>query len=161
MSHSSMTYSQKKRSKLDYRSVYFKRNPGLFGCVWFCAYCHRPLVGKHSVVVDHIMPLNNPLGRNKGYNLVASCQTCNSRKSDKVDFRVAEGYAVKVLQSIIFTVQKIVILFFVALYACCQRIIAFVCSMITSPFRKGSAKTIAVAVIVYALFVYFLFKSIY
>ena len=44
-----MTYSQKKRAKLDYRAVYFSHNPGLFGCIWFCAYCKKPIVGKQNV----------------------------------------------------------------------------------------------------------------
>lgn len=90
-----MTYSQKKRAKLDYRAVYFSHNPGLFGCIWFCAYCKKPIVGKQNVQVDHIMPLNNPLGMNRRFNLVAACPVCNNRKSDRVDYRVAQGYVNK------------------------------------------------------------------
>ena len=52
------SYSQRKRDEFDYRREYFKHNPGIFGCVWTCAYCHRPIVGKQNVQVDHIMPLN-------------------------------------------------------------------------------------------------------
>lgn len=101
-----MTYSQRKRAKLDYRAEYFKHNPGLFGCIWICAYCGAPLLGAHNVVIDHIMPLNSPLGMNNRFNLVASCQKCNLEKSDAVDYRVVKGYTSKFLQSILFTVQK-------------------------------------------------------
>ena len=32
------SYSQRKRDKMDYRREYFKHNPGIFGCIWNCAY---------------------------------------------------------------------------------------------------------------------------
>ncbi len=41
-------------------------------------------------MVDHIVPLNSVLGRNARYNLVASCNTCNLKKSDKIDTRIAK-----------------------------------------------------------------------
>ena len=116
MHHDSRSYSQRKRDQMDYRRVYFSRNPGLFGCVWTCAYCHKPLLGRHSVQVDHIMPLNNPLGMNKSFNLVAACAKCNNDKSDKFDQRVAIGYMSKLLEIILFTLQKIAIVVFVAVW---------------------------------------------
>lgn len=111
-----MTYSQRKRAQLNYRAEYFRHNPGLFGCVWSCAYCHKPLLGMHNVVIDHIMPLNSPLGLNTRFNLVASCYKCNAEKSDNVDFRVIKGYRAKVFQSIVFTIQKVIILAFVGMW---------------------------------------------
>ena len=102
--HSQMTYSQKKREKLDYRHEYFKRNPGLFGRVYFCAYCKRPLLRK-DVQVDHIIPLNSHLGRNKAYNLVAACGPCNLAKSDKKDLRILLGYASKSADTVMYKAQ--------------------------------------------------------
>ena len=97
------SYSQRKRDKMDYRTEYFKHNPGLFGCIWFCAYCHRVILGERNVEVDHIVPLNNVLGMNKRFNLVAACQKCNRSKSDKLDGRVAVGYISKIFEVIIFS----------------------------------------------------------
>lgn len=102
----SLTYSQRKREKMDYRQEYFRNNPGLFGKLYFCAYCKRPLFRK-DVQVDHIMPLNNALGRNVRYNLVAACATCNRNKSDKVDGRVVIGYASKVTDTALYAVQNV------------------------------------------------------
>ena len=31
------SYSQAKRDELDYRTEYFKHNPGILGCIWRCA----------------------------------------------------------------------------------------------------------------------------
>lgn len=107
------SYSQKKREKFPYREMYFKHNPGLFGCIWTCAYCHRPLLGRNNVVVDHIIPLNSPLGRNATFNLVASCSECNLRKSDKIDYRVPKGYVSKMLESTLFTIQRGIIFCFI------------------------------------------------
>lgn len=100
-----LTYSQRKREKLDYRHEYFKNNPGLFGKIYFCAYCKRPLLRK-DVQVDHIMPLNNALGINTRYNLVAACGECNRKKSDKVDGRVVIGYASKVTDTALYATQS-------------------------------------------------------
>ena len=102
--HPQMTYSQKKREKLDYRHEYFKRNPGLFGRVYFCAYCKRPLLRK-DVQVDHIIPLNSRFGRNKAYNLVAACGPCNLAKSDKKDLRILLGYASKTADTVMYKTQ--------------------------------------------------------
>ena len=102
-----LTYSQRKREKMDYRYEYFKHNPGLFGKIYFCAYCKRPLFRK-DVQVDHIMPLNNALGRNVRYNLVAACSRCNQRKSDTVDGRVVIGYLSKATDTAMYGVQSVV-----------------------------------------------------
>ena len=69
------------------------------------------------------MPLNSPLGRNSRFNLVAACHKCNLEKSDKVDYRVVKGYASKVLESTLFTIQKGFILVFVAVWWVIQQIL--------------------------------------
>lgn len=92
---------------MDYRYEYFKHNPGLFGKIYFCAYCKRPLF-RRDVQVDHIMPLNNALGKNMRYNLVAACGDCNRRKSDKVDGRVVIGYVSKATDTAVYAAQSAV-----------------------------------------------------
>lgn len=101
---------------MDYRYEYFKHNPGVFGKIYFCAYCKRPLFRK-DVQVDHIMPLNNALGRNVRYNLVAACADCNRRKSDTVDGRVVIGYISKATDTTVFAAQSA---FTYAYYAICR-----------------------------------------
>lgn len=156
-----MTYSQKKRAKLDYRAVYFSHNPGLFGCVWFCAYCKKPIVGKQNVQVDHIMPLNNPLGMNRGFNLVAACPVCNNRKSDRVDYRVAQGYVNKLFQSVIFGIQKIVIIAFVGIYVMLQQAVKAFLGILAIPLKSGRLLLVAGSLALYAGIAYFLFKHFF
>lgn len=93
------------RESYRYREEYFKRNPGLFGRIWFCSQCYRPLFGKKQVVVDHIVPLARG-GRNHVSNCTAICQRCNSSKSDKVDIRVAKGKFFKFFESNVFRTQR-------------------------------------------------------
>lgn len=93
------------RQSYNYRSEYFKRNPGLFGCVWFCSQCFKPLIGKKNVVIDHIVPLSRG-GRNHVSNCTAICQKCNRDKSDKVDGRVIRGGVFKMFESTLFKGQR-------------------------------------------------------
>lgn len=86
--------TQEYRATYNYREEYFKRNPGLFGCIWFCSQCYKPLFGKGNVVIDHIRPLNKG-GLNHVSNCTACCRECNSAKSDKVDGRVIKGQVFK------------------------------------------------------------------
>ena len=67
------------------------------------------------MVVDHIVPLNKH-GINRTFNTVASCGKCNSRKSDLVDGRIVRGYIAKVVEVIIFTTQKLIILPFACMF---------------------------------------------
>lgn len=90
--------TQEYRASYDYRKEYFKQNPGLFGCIWFCSQCYRPLFGKKNVVIDHIRPLNKG-GRNHVSNCTACCYACNSAKSDIVDGRMYKGYVFKAFES--------------------------------------------------------------
>lgn len=90
--------TQEYRRSYDYRGEYFKRNPGFFGCIWFCSQCYRPLIGRKNVVIDHIRPLNKG-GRNHVSNCTAICAKCNRAKSDIVDGRVLKGRIFKVFES--------------------------------------------------------------
>lgn len=86
------------RASYDYRYEYFKRNPGLFGCVWFCSQCYKPLIGRQNVVIDHIIPLAKG-GPNRVSNCTAICRKCNLSKSDKIDGRVIKGSIFKLFES--------------------------------------------------------------
>lgn len=97
--------TQKKRAQYDYRAEYFKRNPGLFGSIWFCSQCGKPLFGKSQVVVDHIIPLGKG-GRNHVSNCTACCYDCNLAKSDKIDGRIVRGYVFKFFESSLFRAQR-------------------------------------------------------
>lgn len=89
--------TQEYRASYDYRREYFKRNPGLFGCIWFCSQCYKPIFGKQNVVIDHIVPLNKG-GLNHVSNCTACCRKCNAEKSDTVDGRVIKGKIFKVFE---------------------------------------------------------------
>lgn len=114
--------TRKKRESYPYRKEYFKRNPGLFGCIWFCSQCGRILFGEKNVVVDHIVPLNKH-GINRTFNTVAICGHCNSKKKDTVDSRVVRGYFAKIIEVIVFTIQKIVLLPIAFVAYCLKRIV--------------------------------------
>ena len=90
--------TQEYRRTYDYRRHYFEKNPGAFGCVWFCSQCYKPLFGRKNVYVDHIVPLNKG-GLNHVSNCTAICQSCNSSKSDIVDSRVIKGKIFKLFES--------------------------------------------------------------
>lgn len=102
----------------DYRTIWLKRNPGLLKCMWICAYCGLPIIGKSNLQVDHVVPVsravvqgNNAVTKaalapatmvtkgvwNSQFNLVASHGGCNRKKSNKIDFRVIIGYFFKLL----------------------------------------------------------------
>lgn len=93
------------RRSYNYRSEYFKRNPGLFGHIWFCSQCGRPLIGKDNVYIDHIIPLSKG-GRNHVSNCTAICFKCNRAKSDKIDGRIVKGEVFKIFESTLFRSQR-------------------------------------------------------
>lgn len=144
---------------MDYRREYFKHNPGLFGCIWTCAYCHRPLLGKENVQVDHIMPLNTPLGQNARYNLVAACGKCNRDKSDKVDGRVITGYVSKIFEVIIFSIQKMVIIAFVGVWYFLQKFCQALINVVIAPFKKTSWKTKVITLCALAVITYLIVQQ--
>lgn len=104
MSSKPMTATQRYRASYPYREEYFKRNPGIFGYIWICSQCYKPIFGKKNVVIDHIVPLNKG-GRNHVSNCTACCRECNSRKSDIVDYRVVKGKIFKIIESGAFNTQ--------------------------------------------------------
>ena len=93
------------RESYDYRREYFKKNPGLFGCIWFCSQCYKPLFGRSNVYVDHIIPLAQG-GKNHVSNCTAICRSCNLKKSDKVDGRIVKGYIFRFFESNLFRTQR-------------------------------------------------------
>ena len=82
--------TQLKRAAYNYRAEYFKRNPGLFGCIWFCSQCHKMLIGRKNVQVDHIWALGAG-GINRKINIVAICATCNKKNSDNLGVYLVKG----------------------------------------------------------------------
>ena len=104
--------SVRKRKAYNYRTEYFKRNPGLMGCIWFCSQCGMPLFGKQNVQVDHIVPLAGA-GINRTINTVAICGPCNREKSDKGGKYIVKGFIAKIFEVILFTTQKILLLLLV------------------------------------------------
>lgn len=93
------------RASYPYRKEYFKRNPGLFGCIWFCSQCYKPLIGKQNVIIDHIIPLSKG-GRNHVSNCTAICKKCNLQKSDTIDARIIKGGIFKFFESNIFRTNR-------------------------------------------------------
>lgn len=154
----SLSYSQQKRKQLDYRKEYFKHNPGYLGCIWKCAYCGKLLIGKGNVEVDHIMPLDNPLGQNARYNLVSACRECNRNKSCKLDGRVAIGYTSKIFDSIFYGVQKVVIIVVVGCWNCICSIAKSVGAILLSPIKNGSFLTKCVVIALYCLAAWVMFR---
>lgn len=116
------------RNSYNYREEYFKKNPGLFGCIWFCAYCGRPLFGKGQVQVDHVVPpsqfskkkydrhgnliKNTSVAAealNHRFNLVSACAKCNRKKSDGMGLYVIRGGFAKILQTALFRFQDLLV----------------------------------------------------
>jgi len=115
------------RESYDYRAEYFKKNTGLLGYIWFCSQCAKPLWGKNSVQVDHIVPPSafsrkkrNRRGEvvsntsflaralNSSFNTVAICPACNLKKSNKMGVYVAKGTVAKTREVVESSVQKLI-----------------------------------------------------
>lgn len=130
-----LSKSQRKRASFNYRASYFEHNPGLFHCIWFCSQCHKPLIGKKHVEVDHIVPLAGA-GINRTFNTVAICHKCNQRKKAKAGLYSVNGAISKVFEKIIFTIQKIIIIGFTGLF-----------TLIVAPFKFLFHLTSAIAIV--------------
>lgn len=102
-----MTKTQRKRASYDYRTNYFKQNPGLFGKIWFCSQCHKLLFGKRNVQVDHIWALGAG-GVNRVFNTVAICARCNRKKSDKTGLYLINGIIGKIIEVLIFRTRDLI-----------------------------------------------------
>ena len=90
----------------NYRETFFKNNRPLPHSRYRCAYCGRKL-NKKDITVDHIFPVNRLsydlkarkmaknfgiTGANEAKNLVAACQSCNSRKGKKMGGWIYRGF---------------------------------------------------------------------
>ena len=94
------SYSREKRDKFPYRDRYIKHNRGLFGKLYFCSLCYTPL-SRGDMVVDHILPISKWYGINRTFNCVAICQSCNSKKGDRITFSLfLRGLLAKILEEI-------------------------------------------------------------
>ena len=157
----------------DYRSDFFRKNPGLKGSIWFCAYCGKPLVGQRSVQVDHVLPPSrvakkkykkgalvkntSALARalNGTMNLVASCKKCNMRKSDKVGVVSVRGMVGKVGQTVTSKTPRF--LRFVPFVA--GAVMVGGLRIITSPLSLfSSKKSKIILILVLAGIIYFLIR---
>ena len=153
-----MTYSQKKRASFNYRNEYFKKNPGIYGNIWFCSQCGKILLGKHNVVIDHIMPLNNVAGVNRTFNTVAICQKCNSSKSDSVDYRVVKGYLAKLFEVFTSHLPDALALVLSLIVSLAYQIFNLLFILVTMPLTLANGKFLTYAVVIVIIFAFIFSK---
>ena len=153
-----MTYSQKKRASFNYRNEYFKKNPGIYGNIWFCSQCGKILIGKHNVVIDHIMPLNNVAGVNRTFNTVAICQKCNSSKSDSVDYRVVKGYLAKLFEVFTSHLPDALALVLSLIVSLAYLIFNLLFILVTMPLTLANGKFLTYAVVIVIIFAFIFSK---
>lgn len=150
-----MSSTQYKREAFDYREEFFKKNPGIFSCIWFCGYCGKILFGRSQVEVDHIVPLKSAFGANRTFNTVAACKKCNRSKGAKVGMITVRGMFGKVLTEILIIAQKLLIYALVAIIKVIQG--SFALAML--PVKKSKNPFIKIAFIsAYILSVYWFLK---
>lgn len=153
-----MTYSQKKRASFNYRNEYFKKNPGIYGNIWFCSQCGKILIGKHNVVIDHIMPLNNVAGVNRTFNTVAICQKCNSSKSDSIDYRVVKGYLAKLFEVFTSHLPDVLALVLSLIVSLAYQIFNLLFILVTMPLTLANGKFLTYAVVIVIIFAFIFSK---
>lgn len=153
-----MTYSQKKRASFNYRNEYFKKNPGIYGNIWFCSQCGKILIGKNNVVIDHIMPLNNVAGVNRTFNTVAICQKCNSSKSDSVDYRVVKGYLAKLFEVFTSHLPDALALVLSLIVSLAYQIFNLLFILVTMPLTLANGKFLTYAVVIVIIFAFIFSK---
>ena len=153
-----MTYSQKKRASFNYRNEYFKKNPGIYGNIWFCSQCGKILIGKYNVVIDHIMPLNNVAGVNRTFNTVAICQKCNSSKSDSVDYRVVKGYLAKLFEVFTSHLPDALALVLSLIVSLAYQIFNLLFILVTMPLTLANGKFLTYAVVIVIIFAFIFSK---
>ena len=149
-----MTYSQKKRASFNYRNEYFKKNPGIYGNIWFCSQCGKILIGKKNVVIDHIVPLNSIAGVNRTFNTVAICQKCNSSKSDRVDYRVVKGYLAKIFEVFTSHLPDALALVLSLIVSLAYQILNLLFILMTMPFTLANGKFLTYAVVIVIIFAF-------
>ena len=153
-----MTYSQKKRASFNYRNEYFKKNPGIYGNIWFCSQCGKILIGKHNVVIDHIVPLNSIAGVNRTFNTVAICQKCNSSKSDCIDYRIAKGYLAKLFEVLTSHLPDALALVLSLIVSIAYQILNLLFILFTMPFTLANGKFLTYTVVILIIFAFILSK---
>ena len=155
MSNETMSKSRRKREAFNYRAAYFKKNPGLCGCIWFCSQCNKPLIGRSNVQVDHIIPLAG-YGINRTINTVAICADCNRKKSDKGGIYIVKGTFAKIRETIILLLQKLVLWSVVIVIRIVYGIISLIYALLSAPFSFSSTPTKVAAVLVYIIIAWYL-----
>ena len=155
-STSYMSKSKRKREAFNYRKAYFEKNPGLFGCIWFCSQCGIPMFGKDNVQVDHIIPLEG-LGINRTINTVAICPRCNREKSDKCGKYAVKGVIAKFFEAALFTIQKIVLQVFVFILKILHGIVTGITRAVGTVFSLFSTEAKIIIVIIVALVILLIF----
>lgn len=133
----------------DYRKGYFTKYRGIFGYLYICSQCFKPLIDKTSIEVDHIVPPSRFTKKkkkwfkftgeisatfrsrilNNTFNCVTICSTCNKKKGNRIDHRVLKGIAVKLVEvSLSLTQWTLAAALFMSLV------------IVRLPFRKSSRK---------------------
>nr|AQQ75313.1 hypothetical protein [uncultured bacterium] len=168
------------RDSKDYRSEYFKQNPGFFGILWFCSQCRKPLIGKSKVQVDHIVPPsryskkkydrsgklvknNSVLARmlNTKLNLVACCEECNKKKSAKVGLVTVNGAVSKVGEVAAFGAYKVAIVGIALGIKGSYFVVTKGAKVLTKPFRSKQPLQVKLLVAAaYVGFVWYIFSRV-
>lgn len=137
-----MSTTKERRNAYPYRQEYLRHNKGLFGFLYFCSQCGRPLT-RNSLEVDHIVPISKK-GINHIVNCVAICHKCNQEKSNKIDNTIYRGMLWKVLEEILICISFII-----------NKILSLIYFIIFFPIKKAPSTPIKYLVLL--LYVILLF----
>lgn len=110
------------------------------------------MFGKENVQVDHIIPLAG-MGINRTINTVAICPKCNREKSDKGGKYVLKGMFAKVIETILFTLQKVTLYLLVLILRVLHCLIFGIVQLIRLPlellgFNSAFVLTVIVVLII-------------
>ena len=101
---------EEKRNSYNYRDKYLKHNPGFFNSFYVCSQCFKP-ISVSELEVDHIFPISRWWAPNHLINLVSTCQSCNRKKSDKIDFKIqSKGVLFKIIEETYLLFHKLFLL---------------------------------------------------
>jgi len=82
----------------NYREIYRINNKADRGGWYKCTYCGKS-IRFSDADIDHIWPRAKG-GPDAEWNLVIACQSCNRSKGSKIDGRVIQGFATKIIDVI-------------------------------------------------------------